>query len=398
MNLDVPFAVDLAHRLRQRGLPIPGGIIGDRALADFLIQEAGKPGEKEHAATLDFPAEKPSGSEPIEEEIHIDPAVRVDVYKRQSLPFEFSLKWYEALLENDKLITATLNSLWIAVVTGLVCVVLATMLVLGMQALGVKLRSKINALMLMPLAIPWLILGLSLLLMIRALSMTKGMGFVLMGHIVVSLPYAALVLLARVQSMDPALEEASASLGASPPVTFLRVTMPALAPGMVAGGFLAFMISFDNFVISYFLMPPGVSTLPIEIQASIRFGFTPEINAVSTLIILISLLCICLLYTSLLKNADFMIGNSSAGVRETSIYGIPVSYTHLVCIRDRDYTVKMSRGVIRDGQTIISEGPLKDYGERIRKIDRHKRLALVEAPLGHKIREVKLGLEITEKN
>lgn len=209
-----------------------------------------------------------------------------------SLPFEFTTKWYEALFQNDKLLEATWNSVWIAAVTGGVCVILATMMVLGMRALGVKFRRKLNALVLMPLAIPWLILGLSLLLMIRAADMTKGMEFVLAGHIVVSLPYAALVLMARVQSMDPALEEASASLGARPVTTFRRVIVPMLAPGMVAGGFLAFMISFDNFVISYFLMPAGVSSLPIEIQSSIRFGFTPEINAVSTLIISISLLCI----------------------------------------------------------------------------------------------------------
>lgn len=209
-----------------------------------------------------------------------------------SLPFEFTTKWYGALFHNDKLLRATWNSIWIALITGLICVILATMLVLGMRSLGMKVRRNLNALILMPLAVPWLILGLSLLLMIRAVGMTKGMGFVLAGHIVVSLPYAALVLLARIQGMDPLLEEASASLGAGPATTFRRIIMPMLAPGMVAGGFLAFMISFDNFVISYFLMPAGISSLPIEIQSSIRFGFTPEINAVSTLIICISLLCI----------------------------------------------------------------------------------------------------------
>lgn len=209
-----------------------------------------------------------------------------------SLPFEFTTKWYEALFQNDRLLIATWNSIWLAALTGLICVVIATMMVLGMRALGIRARQRINTLILLPLAIPWLILGLSLLLMIRAAGMAKGMGFVLAGHVVVSLPYAALVLLARIEGMDPALEEASASLGAGPLSTFRRVVMPILAPGMAAGGFLAFMISFDNFVISYFLMPAGVSSLPIEIHSSIRFGFTPEINAVSTLIICISLLCI----------------------------------------------------------------------------------------------------------
>ncbi|NLA26844.1 MAG: ABC transporter permease [Firmicutes bacterium] len=209
-----------------------------------------------------------------------------------SLPFEFTTKWYKALFQNENLLIATWNSTWIAAVTGLICVILATAMVLGMRALGVRVRQNLNALILMPLAIPWLILGLSLLLMIRAAGLTKGIGFVLAGHIVVSLPYAALVLLARIKAMDPMLEEASASLGAGPVTTFRRIIMPMLAPGMVAGGFLSFMISFDNFVISYFLMPAGISSLPIEIHSSIRFGFTPEINAVSTLIICISLLCI----------------------------------------------------------------------------------------------------------
>ncbi len=209
-----------------------------------------------------------------------------------SLPFEFTTVWYEALFQNDKLLGATWNSIWIAAITGLICVAIATAMVLGMRVLGVKARQRINALILMPLAIPWLILGLSLLLMIRAAGLTKSLGFVLAGHIVVSLPYAALVLLARIQGMDPMLEEASASLGAAPARTFWRIIMPMLAPGMAAAGFLAFMISFDNFVISYFLMPAGISSLPMEIHSSIRFGFTPEINAVSTLIICISLLCI----------------------------------------------------------------------------------------------------------
>ena len=108
----------------------------------------------------------------------------------------------------------------------------------------------------------------------------------------ISLPYTLLVLEARVQSMDQSLEDMSASLGANAWTTFWRVTFPAIAPAVVAGGFLSFMISFDNFPISYFLMPSGISTLPIEIQSSIKFGFTPEINAISTVIIGVSLLCL----------------------------------------------------------------------------------------------------------
>jgi len=212
--------------------------------------------------------------------------------RHNRLPFEFSTRWYQDLFQNDVLLTATKNSIWIALVVAIICVFLATMLILGSQALSKKLQRLTQALMLMPLTIPWLILGLSLLLMIRAFDLNKSLFFVLVGHVVISLPYSVLVLQARVQALDPALEEASSSLGAGPLTTFRRITLPTLAPAMVAGGFLSFMISFDNFVISYFLIPAGFSTLPIEIHSSIKFGFTPEINAVSTIIIGVSLVCL----------------------------------------------------------------------------------------------------------
>ena len=160
------------------------------------------------------------------------------------------------------------------------------------------------------MSIPWLIMGLSLLLLIRFFNFDKSMFFVAAGHVVISLPYSLLVLKARVQSMDRALEEMSASLGASPITTFRRITLPAIAPAMVAGGFLSFMISFDNFAISYFLMPAGVSTLPIEIQSSIKFGFTPEINAVSTVIIGVSLLCLAVVGLIMGSSLKTMVGRS----------------------------------------------------------------------------------------
>ena len=209
-----------------------------------------------------------------------------------SLPFSFTLKWYQELAGDPALLTATRNSLLLALVTGVACMILGTLFILGQRALRERHKQLARSFVMMPMSIPWLILGLSLLLMIRAVGLEKNLFFVLAGHIVISLPYTLLVLEARVQALDDTLEDMSASLGATGWTTFRRVTFPALAPAIVAGGFLAFMISFDNFPISYFLMPAGVSTLPIEIQSSIKFGFTPEINSISTVIIGISLLCL----------------------------------------------------------------------------------------------------------
>ncbi|MCL1809434.1 MAG: ABC transporter permease [Clostridiales bacterium] len=219
-------------------------------------------------------------------------AMSFNASKYNRLPFEFSTRWYQDLFQNEALLAATWNSILIALATGIICVLLATLLVLGAQALSRKMQRALQSATLMTLTVPWLILGLSLLLMIRALDFSKNLFFLLAGHVVIALPYSVLALQARVQSLDPALEEASGSLGAGPLTTFRRVTLPTLAPAMVAGGFLSFMISFDNFVISYFLAPFGFTTLPIEIQSAIKFGFTPEINAVSTIIIGISLGCL----------------------------------------------------------------------------------------------------------
>lgn len=227
-----------------------------------------------------------------------------------SMPFEFSLEWYQALIEDTVLQKAALNSVLLALVTGIICVILATLFILGERYLSNRTKSLFNSISMMPMSIPWLIMGLSLLLLIRFFDFDKSMFFVAAGHVVISLPYSLLVLKARVQSMDRALEEMSASLGANPLTTFRRITLPAIAPAMVAGGFLSFMISFDNFAISYFLMPAGVSTLPIEIQSSIKFGFTPEINAVSTVIIGVSLLCLAVVGLIMGSSLKTMVGRS----------------------------------------------------------------------------------------
>ena len=227
-----------------------------------------------------------------------------------SLPIHFTMKWYQELAGDTALITAAKNSLLLALVTGIICIILATLVTLGQRYLSKKLNGLFNSIVMMPMSIPWLIIGLSMLLMIRQLGFSKNMFFVLAGHVIISLPYALLVLRARMSSIDESLEEMSASLGASAWTTFRRITLPAIAPAMVAGGFLSFMISFDNFAISYFLMPNGVSTLPIEIQTSIKFGFTPEINAISTIIIGVSLVCLAIVGIIMGSNLKSMVGGN----------------------------------------------------------------------------------------
>ncbi|HEY3424644.1 MAG TPA: ABC transporter permease [Negativicutes bacterium] len=222
-----------------------------------------------------------------------------------TLPFTFSTQWYSALFNNAKLMDAALNSVYIASITAIVCVILGTALMLGIPEGRTKVKNLIHSIVLMPLTIPWLIMGLSLLLFLMKLGISKNLFMLLIGHIIISLPYAVLVIGARLSDMDKSIEEASYSLGANEWTTFRRIIMPSILPALIAGGFLSFMVSFDNFIISYFLIPTGSSTLPIEIYSSIKFGFTPEINAVATIILTMSLVLvviIAMLMQSSLKN------------------------------------------------------------------------------------------------
>ena len=117
----------------------------------------------------------------------------------------------------------------------------------------------------------------------------RGLHAMLLGHVALSLPYVIIVVGARLAIFGVELEEVASSLGAAPLQVFFRVSLPMMAPGIVAAALFAFAISFDQFVISYFLAPPGVSTLPVEIYSAIRKGFTPEVNVISTVVSVISM-------------------------------------------------------------------------------------------------------------
>jgi spermidine/putrescine transport system permease protein len=204
------------------------------------------------------------------------------------LPFQFDLVWFERLAQNRRLISATLNSIILAAFTALTATALGTLAALALARHTFRGRGVLQALLIPPITIPWLILAVAMLIMFFWLGVPRSLVALYLGHVTVQLPYTILVISARLAGMDPALEQAAASLGARPGRVFWRVTFPLALPGILAAALFAFVISFDNFVISYFLAPPGVSTLPVEIYSAIRTGFTPEVNAISTLVFLVS--------------------------------------------------------------------------------------------------------------
>ena len=206
-----------------------------------------------------------------------------------ALPFDFDLVWYRELANNTKLISAGVNSIGIAIVNTIIATALGTMAALAFARYRFRGRTVLQLLLFPPVAIPWLVIGTAMLVFFYWIGVKRGLGAILLGHVALSLPYVIVVVGARLATFPRAVEEAAATLGATPWQTFWRVTAPLLAPGMMGGALFAFAVSFDQFVITYFLAAPGTTTLPVEIYSAIRKGFTPEINAISTIIILVSM-------------------------------------------------------------------------------------------------------------
>lgn len=206
-----------------------------------------------------------------------------------ALPFDFDLVWYKALAGNAKLINAGVNSVGIAVANTVIATALGTMAALAFARYQFRGKTVLQLLLFPPVAIPWLVIGTAMLVFFYWIGIKRGLVAILLGHVALSLPYVIVVVGARLATFPRAVEEAAATLGATPWQTFRRVTAPILAPGVIGGALFAFAVSFDQFVISYFLAPPGTTTLPVEIYGAIRKGFTPEINAISTIIIVVSM-------------------------------------------------------------------------------------------------------------
>jgi spermidine/putrescine transport system permease protein len=204
------------------------------------------------------------------------------------LPFKFDMVWLRTLLANERLLTATRTSIVLAIAVSLVSTSLGTLAAWALAKHSLRARNVLQALLIPPITIPWLILAISMLLMFYWIKIPRSNLTLFIGHVGVALPYVILVMITRFSGLDGSLEEAARSLGASPFKTFMRITLPLIMPGLVAAAMFTFAVSFDNFTISHFLAPQGVSTLPVEIYSAIRKGFTPEINVISGIIFVFS--------------------------------------------------------------------------------------------------------------
>jgi len=198
----------------------------------------------------------------------------------------FSLKWYGEMLRNEGLINAAWVTLKVAVLSSTVATVVGTMAGMVMARFGAfRGRTLFSGMVYAPLVMPEVITGLSLLLLFVAISFSRGFWTVTIAHVTFSLCYVAVVVQSRLIGFDRSVEEAAMDLGCPPGRTFFAITLPIIAPAIVSGWLLAFTLSLDDLVIASFTTGPGATTLPMKIYSQVRLGVTPEINAVSTILV-----------------------------------------------------------------------------------------------------------------
>lgn len=198
----------------------------------------------------------------------------------------FSTQWYGELFRNQALLDAAWVTLRVALLSATVATVLGTLAAVALIRYGrFRGRSLFSGMVYAPLVMPDVITGLSLLLLFVAMGFARGFWTIVLAHITFSMCFVAVVVQSRLVTFDRSLEEAALDLGCPPFKTFFVVTLPLIAPAVVAGWMLAFTLSLDDLVIASFTSGPGATTLPMKIYSQVRLGVTPEINAVSTILV-----------------------------------------------------------------------------------------------------------------
>ena len=209
----------------------------------------------------------------------------------------FSLDWYAKAFANDDIQRATKNSLVIALCATVGATLIATMaaLALGRSRL-IQRKALFSGALILPLMIPEIVTAVATLTFFSTVGLALGIGNIIIAHTVFCIPFAYLPIRARLEGMDEGLEVAAADLYASKWQTLRRITLPLLAPGIVSGAMLAFIISLDDFIITLMVADAGSTTLPIYIYSLVRIGITPEVNAISTVLLGVSILIVTVSY------------------------------------------------------------------------------------------------------
>ena len=204
----------------------------------------------------------------------------------------FSFQWYERLLLDASILDATVNSVIIAVLSTIFSLFLGVGTAICLEKRRGLDMSWLNLVFVVPLVIPEILLGVALLLMFVLFQVPLGFGTIIVGHMVFNLPLTVVILRARLQKLDPAWEDAARDLGATSWQVLQYITLPLLRPAIWGAALLCFTVSLDDFVVTFFVAGPGSTTLPLKVFSMIKTGITPEVNALSALLVVISMVCV----------------------------------------------------------------------------------------------------------
>ena len=195
----------------------------------------------------------------------------------------FTLKWYQALFQNTRVLEALTNTLIIGFFSTIISTALGTTAAIALHRYRYKFKAVINGLVYLPILIPEIVMGLSLLVLFSQAHLPLGKPTLILAHITFCVSFVVITVGARMEGMRNDLEQAASDLYATPWQTFRYITLPLIMPGIIAGALIAFTLSIDDFVISFFVAGPNSTTLPLYIYAMVKRGISPEINALSTL-------------------------------------------------------------------------------------------------------------------
>ena len=204
----------------------------------------------------------------------------------------FTLKWYVKLFENTSLLEALKNTLIVSITSTLISTIIGTISAFALKKYNFYGKKIINELLYIPIVIPEIVLGIALLSIYTLLKIELGIGTLILSHIAFSIPFVIINVRAVLDSLPPNIEDAASDLGASSIETLLYVIIPTIMPGITSGALLAFTLSLDDVIISYFTSGPGSNTLPLQLFSIIKTGITPDVNALATLILLVVLLAL----------------------------------------------------------------------------------------------------------
>jgi len=210
---------------------------------------------------------------------------------KMNILFEkFTVNWYLNLINNKDLLEAFFNTMLIAIISTIISTIIGTIGAIGLNKYNFKLKSLIQKLIYIPIVIPEIVLGISLLSIYTLMKLELGMFTLILSHIAFSIPFVVVSVRSSLNQDINTYEEAAKDLGANEFKTFFLVTLPCIMPGVISGATLALTLSLDDVVISYFTAGPGSNTLPLKIYSMIKTGITPDVNALTSLMLLVTII------------------------------------------------------------------------------------------------------------